>query len=216
MVPINQNDTQTHQIIESDQPLIGLMDQFGNGLNALRFYAAEMTDRFGRATVGTQCCCCERRSVSRVDVFCWRALVNPRFAFTRMDALMLLAGRVGMTLQHTVVDFATFHGFCEDCASKTKRARWFSVVVKSISFFLLLVCMMVIAIAGGGVIMFWSDPKDRHEFLIGFLAGAFGLVASIYGHVWERNLRIPKFARTIGRKPFFLAKVADDNPGNPK
>jgi hypothetical protein len=66
-------------------------------------------------------------------------------------------------------------------------------------------------IAGGAAIMFWSDPKDRNEFLVGFSVGVIGLIASIFGHIWERNLRIPKFARTIGRKPFFLAKVMNCN-----
>ncbi len=179
------------------------MGQFGSGLEALKFYAGKMTHRFRPDAVGTQCCCCERKSVSRVQMFCWRALVNPRFAFTRTDALMLLAGRVGMTLQHTVVDFATIHGFCESCASNVKRNRLISVVVKSISFFLLLVCMLFFVIAGGAAIMFWSDPKGRHECLIGFSIGAIGLIASVFGHIWERNLRIPIFARAIGRKPFF-------------
>jgi hypothetical protein len=208
------NETETTQIIESDRPLIGLMGQFGSGMDALKFYAGKMTHHFRQDAVGAQqCCCCERKSASRVQMFCWRALVNPRFAFTRTDALLLLAGRVGMTLQHTVVDFATFHGLCDSCASNAKRNRFVSVVVKSISFFLLLVCMGFIVFAGGAAIMFWSDPKDRHEFLIGFFIGVIGLIASVFGHKWERNLRIPKFARTIGRKPFFLVKVMDCNNG---
>jgi len=73
--------------------------------------------------------------------------------------------------------------------------------------------MGLIVFAGGAAIMFWSDPKDRHECLISFSVGVIGLIASVFGHIWERNLRIPKFARTTGRKPFFLAKVMDCNAG---
>ena len=69
--------------------------------------------------------------------------------------------------------------------------------------------MGTVVFAGGAAIMFWSSPKDRDECLTSFFIGVIGLIASVFGHIWERNLRIPKFARTIGRKPFFLAKVMD-------
>ena len=197
------------EIVESDKPLIGLMQHFGSGLDALRYYAERMTNRFRRDNVGTQCCFCERKSVARVQAFCWRTLVNPRFAFTRNDALMLLAGRVGMTLQHTVIDFATVHGFCESCASRAKRNRVLSVLVKSIAFFLLIVCIGMVLIGGGAAIIMRADPKDRNEFLICFFIGVIGLIASVFGHIWERRLRIPVSLRTIGRKPFYLEKVMD-------
>ena len=200
---------ETAEIIESDKPLIGLLQHFGTGLDALRFYAGCMADRFRRESVGTVCCACRRNSVSRIQAFCWRTMVNPRFAFTRHDALMLLAGRVGVTLQQTVIDFATVHGFCESCASKTKRNRVLSVIVKSVAFFLLIICIGMVVIGGGAAIVLRADPKDRNEFLVCFFLGVIGLIASVLGHVWERKLRIPASFRTIGRKPFYLEKVMD-------
>lgn len=208
------NEIETTKIIESGRPLIGLMEQFGSGLDALQFYAGEMARRYRPAAVGKQCCCCGRNPVSRVQMFCWSAFVNPRFAFTRRNALELLIGHLGVTLRHTVVGFETFHGLCESCASKAKRNRIYSVVVKSISFFLLLVCIGLVLFSGGGAVMFKSDPKDRVEFLVGFFIGVIGLTASIFAHGWERRLRIPKYFQTIGRKPFLLEKVVDCNAGN--
>lgn len=212
----SMNKTEASEIVESDKPLIGLIQHFGSGSDALRFYAERMTHRFRGDGVGMQCCSCKRNSVSRVQAFHWRALVNPKFAFTRLDALLLLAGRVGMTLQHTMIDFATVHGFCDSCAATVKRNRLFSVVIKSVAFFTLIVCIGMVLIGGGAVVVMSPDPKDRNEFLICFLVGVFGLIASTFGHVWERRLRIPPPLRMIGRKPFYLEKVTefDTSRGN--
>ena len=205
------NEREVTQIIESNRPLIGLMGQIGNGLDVLKFFGDRMAQRFSSTAVGAQCCCCQKKPVSGVQVFYWRALTNPQFAFTRTDALLLFVGRLGVNLRQTIVEFATFHGLCLSCASKIKRNRLFSVIVKSISFFLLLVCLMITVFSGGGAVMFWTDEKDRHSWLIGLFVGVIGLIASIFGHIWERNLSVPKFSATIGRKPFYLEKVMDGN-----
>jgi hypothetical protein len=140
-------------------------------------------------------------------------MANPRFAFTRKHALMMLAGRVGLTLQQTVIDFQTIHRFCETCVSRTKRSRALSVLTKSIAFFLLIVSTGMALIGGGAAIIFWADRKDRHEFLGWLVVGTAGMIASIFGHIWKRRLRIPEQLRAVGRKPFWLEKVVDYDNG---
>jgi hypothetical protein len=201
------DESQANQLIDSEKPLIGLMEHFGSGLDALRFFTGKMSNRFRQEAVGEQCCWCKREPVSRVHAFCWRALVSPRFAFTHINALMLLAGRLSVSIQHTSVDFVTFHGLCEPCAKKAKLNRFCATAIKSISFFLLLVCLGMCVFGGGAALLFWADSKDRKECLIVFAIGVAGLIASVFGHIWERNLRILKFVRSVGRKPFDLVKV---------
>ena len=209
------DESQTNQIVNSEKSLIGLREYFGSGLDALRYFAEKMSNRFGREAVGEQCCWCKRESVTRVHAFRWRALVSPRFAFTHIDALMFLLGNLSVTIRHTTVDFVTYHGLCESCGEKTKLCRFCAVAIKSISFFLLLVCLGLCVFGGGAALLFWSDPKSRKECLTGFLIGVVGLIASVFGHIWERNLRIPKFVRSVGRKPFDLAKVVVRYLGDP-
>ena len=195
---------------ESGQPLIGLMQHFGSGLEALQFYAKHTASTHTKADTGTLCSCCKMNSVSRVQTFYWRTAVNPRFAFDRHDLAMLFFGSIRLAIRQTAVEFVTIHGLCDSCASRTKLNRLVSHIVKFISFFLLLVCLGM-AIVGAGCLLFLRhEPKETTAaFLVCLLVGIFGLVASIYGHMWERKLRIPSFLRTIGRKPFYLEKVTD-------
>jgi hypothetical protein len=129
------DESRTNQIVDSEKPLISLREHFGSGLDALRFFAGKMSNRFRQESVGKECCWCKRESASRVHAYCWRALVSPRFALTPINALMLLLGRLSVSIQHTSVDFITHHGLCESCADKIKLYRFFAVAIKSISFF---------------------------------------------------------------------------------
>lgn len=199
------------KIIESEQPLIGLMQHFGSGLTAFQFYATHAASVYAKTNAGTLCCSCKMNSVSRIQTYHWRTAVNPKFAFGWRDLIRLSHFgwlRLGsLAIHQTAVEFSTSHGFCESCALKTKLNRLGSNIVKFISFFLLIVCFGMMIVGGGGLLFMREELKETAAFVVCLLVGILGLATSIYGHIWERKLKIPTPLRAIGRKPFYLEKV---------
>jgi hypothetical protein len=203
------NETKAAELIEADKPLIGLKGYFHNGLDALNYFASEMGRRFERDKVTTKCFSCGYAPVSKVEGFFWRAKVHPKLVFTWYEVLLVLALTFIFRIEHTVVSFSTFHGFCESCAAKARRRRILSVLIRLSTLLTLCFCIGMTVIASLAAIFLKADPSDRNLWLKIALVGLAGVVASSLSQIWAHRLRIPSSLRRIGRRPFDLVVVGD-------
>lgn len=195
------------QVIQDGSPLCRLNEFYPEFTTALEEYGRAMQRRHTAADPA-DCEVCQARPADRKEAYFWQTMVNPEFAFTKLDLLMLFLGRAGFSIQQTVVNFQTAHRVCHRCSSHSRKNRALSVFVKSVSFFLLIICLGFTIIGGGGVLY---SLKQTQTFEAGFAAlfacGVFGLAAAYIGHKWEAQLRVPAAFRSIGRHPFWLARV---------
>ena len=194
-------------VIRNNSPLSELNEFYPEFTTALQEYGRAMQRRY-TASNPEQCEVCHATPADVKEFYLWQTMVNPEFTFTKLDLLMLFLGRAGLTLQQTVINFQTAHCVCRKCSSHGKKNRALSILVKSISFFLLIVCLGFAIIGGGGVLYSLKQTGTFESgFATAFAFGAVGLIASYLGHRWESNLRVPAPFRLIGRSPFWLVKV---------
>lgn len=194
-------------VIQDNSPLSRLNDFYPDFTTALQEYGRAMQQRH-TASGPAECEICQTLPADLKETYVWQTMVNPEFAFTKLDLLFLFLGRTGFSIQQTVINFQTAHCVCRRCSADAGRNRALSVLVKSISFFLLIICLGGTIIGGGGVLY---SLKQTGTFEAGFAAlfgcGVVGLAAAYVGHKWESQLRVPMPFRSIGRSPFWLARV---------
>jgi hypothetical protein len=209
---MRESGLEVEQIIDSDEPLVQLKDYFNGGLAALEYFGKTMQARYSSTRRDGLCDCCKLHSTSKSYSYHWSALVRPRFAFTRTDALLLLAGRVGLSIAYTKITFQTCHHLCQGCSARVAWSRHLAIVVKAISFFLLLVGLVMTLFGGLGCLLIGENPfvsKDIRFMLYMFILGVIAVSVSCGGHAIERRMRIPAYIRTVGRKPFDLIRVTE-------
>jgi hypothetical protein len=204
---IRRNHPLDHVIEDTSSPLSRLNDFYPEFTTALQEYGRAMQQRH-TASGPADCEICQTLPADHKEAYVWQTMVNPEFAFTKLDLLMLFLGRAGFSIQQTVINFQTAHNVCRRCSANAKRNRALSVLVKSISFFLLIICLGLAMLGGVGV-LYSLKQAGRFEagFALAFGLGVAGLIASYFGHKWESQLRVPTPFRSIGRHPFWLAKV---------
>jgi hypothetical protein len=204
---VRSNHPLDNVIEDTSSPLSRLNDFYPDFTTALQDYGRAMQRRHTASDPG-ECEVCQTLPADRKEAYVWQTMVNPEFTFTKLDFLKLFLGRVGFTIQQTVINFQTAHCVCRRCSSRARKSRGLSVLVKSVSFFLLIICLGAAIIGGGGVLY---SLKQTQTFETGFAGlfgfGVVGLAAAYLGHKWESQLRVPTAFRSIGRYPFWLAKV---------
>ncbi len=200
------------QVLEGRRPLRSLMKHFGSAVSALTFYGNRMQQKYHTAAPPGTCVMCGKPNGTVTETYYWKAFVRPRFKFGALDAVLLFLGRVGFTVEQTVVSFVTTHQLCADCGAKARFRRGLSVAIKAAAFFCLVIGLGLTILGGAGFVYLKirataQAQRDAHGFALACALGIVGIVASILGHRLETLLRVPPRLRVIGRKPFLLAKV---------
>jgi hypothetical protein len=169
----------------------------------LAIAAAARNDLSGVTNI---CAVCEQNPADKIARYFWRAQFTKGFGFGWTEALMLLVGHIGVSVNYEVVEFQTHHAVCAGCKRQLAIKRLLANLLNFIGLFLLIVAGTVAAMAWSAVVYF-HNSRDQKEFWQIAIAGS---VLTLLGAICMapiRKLRVPPPLRYFAVQPFIFAGV---------
>jgi hypothetical protein len=198
------NVSDVDELLKGGASLRELSRHFDTRDDALNYYAAHQQNKHPpRPAASADICLTCKDAPTLVVEYRWRGILFDGVRFGALDALMLLLGHVGMTVQHRAIDFQTYHPACRAC---WRRTVWRKRLAPLINFFAFagLLCGLLLAPLGFLTPVFGKGLK-RDEQIIFVLVGIGGsLLILLYPFLMRtvRRMQIPLPLRSIPRKPF--------------
>jgi hypothetical protein len=206
--PLRNDSERIQRAIEARRPLSELALLFPNRLDALRYYADYMAQKFEHPR-STSCIMCGHTEAAHEEVYTWEAIVNTRVSIF----WSFLVSAVTLLAYHFIswfyrVQFTTRHCFCESCSRMAARKRFLSSGLQFLFFAILITALLaVVPITVFLIAILFVAPELAPRAALLWLLALALLVWSVAGFTFCRRLAIPPTLSEVGRFPFTVKRV---------
>jgi hypothetical protein len=200
-----QADAALAALVAAHAPPRDFVPLLGGRREAARYFAAAH-GAANAAPVGPCIGCGATGDLPTTTAYRWAARFTDGIHFGWVDAVLLLVGRVGVSVKYSVVSFDTAHPTCARCGPRLRRARGLANVLNFIGLFTVLVAGTVLAMCVSAAFYF-----DRRAERLGWAeaSAVTALITAAGGAClwWMRRLRVPPSLRYVSAKPFGFASA---------
>ena len=190
------------ELIDGGATIRNLRRHFRTREESLQFYASYFGERYSLpSAVGGQCCICTADGCSPV-AYRWVAMLFSGVQFGPTEFVLLFLGHIGLTVQHEVIAFETFHPVCQSCWRSIRRRKRIAPVLNFIAFASLLFGLFIAPMGFLSPLFGKFKPSETTVLILVGLGGV-ALIA-LYPTLMlvVRRLQIPPTLRQIPRRPF--------------
>ena len=210
MEPTGTNQENIDRILPREASLKGLKPFFRNREEILAYHARRMSEILSADRRVTDCECCNRCSAETRAAFLWCGIYHT--AGTVVGTIIGIATAMGGhgMLPHRRIDFATTHGFCNDCFRKLRRRRVLAALGEKFCFILTIISVIVfVPLLVFTPVFLYPKPTLRAVEIIvaGLGSGLVGLVGGLLGADKVVGWCVPNSLKFISKPPFRLIGI---------